>query len=208
MGINEYDPETGRETVKTVTKTTDKPKHTEEEVRALKLAALNRRWRDKTKCCTATIELVKEACADGCTIGNICAVLGISVWQFRHWKDTIPAFAEAVQGGRMIEHDRLVNRLVEMALKGNVACLIFALKSRHNYNDSGTGTAVIENRVQVIFQLPDAMKPEQYLKTLAATAEVIKPDDVTRALAKPGVRGKVLKQLSMERKEMADAGKE
>ncbi len=173
-------------------------KMTPEERREVALKAIHARWKDKTKVTPATLELVREACADGATVGNICAVLGISDWTFRHWKDTVPAFAEAAKAGRGIEHDRLANKLVEMALQGNVACLIFALKSRHNYNDAGIGNAVIENKVAITFQLPDAMKPEQYLRTLAATAEVIKPADAARALAKPGVKGKVLKELGKE----------
>ena len=42
---------------------------------------------------------------------------------------------------------------------------------------------------------------DDYLKTLTVSAEVIKPGDAARALAKPGVKGKVLKQLGMERGE-------
>ena len=176
---------------------TVKKTDTPEEISEKKRRAIMARWKDKTRVTPATLELVREACADGATVGNICAVLGISDWTFRHWKDKYPEFAEAVKAGRSIEHDRLANKLVEMALEGNVACLIFALKSRHNYNDAGTGT-VIENKVAITFQLPAALAPEQYLKTLTATAEVITPGDAARVLAKPGVKGKVIKALAME----------
>ncbi len=177
-----------------VTKKATSPKLTPEEIREKNRRAIMARWRDKTKVTAATLELVRGACADGATVGNICAVLGISDWTFRHWKDTVPAFAEAVKAGRMIEHDRLVNKLVEMALHGNVACLIYCLKARHGLLDNQVNS-VIENKVAITFQLPDAMKPDQYLKTLTATAEVVKPDQVTRVLAKPGVKGKVLQEL-------------
>jgi len=192
--VNEYDPSTGAETVKTIT---EKPKQTEEERRDAARRAIMARWKDKTQVTPATLELVREACADGATVGNICAVLGISDWQFRAWRDKYPEFAEAVKAGRMIEHDRLVNKLVSMALDGNVACLIYCLKARHGLLDNQVNN-VIENKVAITFQLPDAMKPEQYLKTLAATAEVIAPGDAGRALAKPGIKGKVLKELGTE----------
>jgi hypothetical protein len=64
------------------------------------------------------------------------------------------------------------------------------------------GAAVqVENKVAITFSLPDSLAPAAYLKTLTATAEVIAPDDAARALAKPGVKGKVLKALEMERAE-------
>lgn len=144
------------------------------------------------------IELVRLACEIGATKKRICEVLDVSESKFdKFMKD--PDFATAVKGGRQYEHDSLVNKLVELALKGNPGCLIFALKSRHNYNDAGNGTAtVVENRVSVNFVLPDSLRPEQYLQTLTATAQVIAPGDAARALAAPGVKGKVLKQLAME----------
>lgn len=86
------------------------------------------RWKDKTKVCAPTIELVKHACAMGATVGRICDVLEISERTFYRFMDTSPEFAAAVKSGRSIEHDRLCNKLVEMALLGNVPCLIFALK--------------------------------------------------------------------------------
>jgi hypothetical protein len=184
---------------------TEKPKLTPEEISAKNRAAIMARWKDKTRVTPATLELVREACADGATVGNICAVLGISDWQFRAWRDKYPEFAEAVKAGRMIEHDRLVNKLVSMALDGNVACLIYCLKARHGMMDNQVNQ-VIENRVAITFSLPDALAPADYLKTLAATAEVIAPGDAARALAKPGIKGKVLKQLSMERSKETQDG--
>ncbi len=160
------------------------------------------RWKDKTQCTPVVLELVRMACAEGATVGSICAYLDISERKFYSWMDKFPEFAATVKAGRAIEHDRLVNKLVNMALMGNVPCLIFALKSRHNYVDSGVGAAtLVENKVSINFTLPDAMKPDDYLKTLTVSAEVIQPGDAARALAKPGVKGKVLKQLEMERGE-------
>jgi hypothetical protein len=145
------------------------------------------------------IELVHLACGTGATIQRICEVLDIPEKKFRRFMGD-PDFKTAVQAGRQYEHDALVNKLVEVALKGNVAALCFALKSRHNYNDTGSGNAVIENKVAITFQLPGALSPEKYLQTLSATAEVIKPEDVTRALAQPGIKRQVMKQLAMEEK--------
>jgi hypothetical protein len=176
-------------------KNPEKPKQTPEAKREAARRAITARWRDKTKPGPAALELIRDACAEGATVGNICAVLNISRDTFYRWKDMYPAFAEAIKEGRSIEHDRLVHQLVSMALAGSVPCLIYALKARHGMLDNQVNH-VVENKVSVNFILPDALKPEDYLKTLTATAEIVKPDDVTRALAKPGVRGKVLRQLS------------
>lgn len=154
------------------------------------------RWKDKTKVCPATIELVRHACAMGAAVGRIVDVLAISERTFYRFMDTSPEFAAAVKSGRSIEHDRLCNKLVEMALQGSVPSLIFALKSRHNYVDSGVGaTTLVENKVSITFTVPDSLKPEQYLQTLTATAEVIAPGEAARALSKPGVKRAVLKEL-------------
>lgn len=157
--------------------------------------------RDKTEVSPEMLELVRHACAEGATVLSICAALDISEKTFYKIMGKSPEFAAAVKAGRGIEHDRLVNKLVEVALKGNVTALIFALKSRHNYNDAGNGTAVIENKVSVNFVLPDSLPPEAYLKTLTAKAEIIQPEQVTRALARPGVKGKLLRELAMEGKD-------
>jgi len=180
-------------------KNPDKSKMTQEEKADAARRALAVRWKDKTKVTPATLDLVKHACASGATVGNIIDVLEISERTFYRFMDQSTEFAAAVKSGRSIEHDRLVNKLVEMALMGNVPSLIFALKSRHNYVDSGVGAAtLVENKVAITFQLPDALKPEDYLKTLTATAEVIKPGDAARVLAKRGVKGAVMKQLAGE----------
>lgn len=178
---------------------TDKPM-TEQERREEMRRRIMIRWRDKTKVTPATLELVKHACADGATVSNICHVLEINEHTFYRWKDTVPEFANAVREGRRIEHDRLVNKLTEVALAGNVTALIFALKSRHNYVDSGVGAAtLVENKVAITFQLPDSLSPKQYLETLTAGATTIAPSDARRALDKPGVKTKVMKELGMEK---------
>ncbi|MBY0506445.1 MAG: hypothetical protein K2X03_21180 [Bryobacteraceae bacterium] len=143
----------------------------------------------------AAIELVRHACSVGATVARICEVLDIPESKFKRFM-LHPPFAAAVKAGRQIEHDALVNKLTELALGGSVTALIFALKSRHNYNDSGNGTAtLVENKVSVNFVLPDALKPTEYLQTLVASAEVIAPGDAARALAKPGVKKAVIRQL-------------
>jgi len=167
------------------------------------------RWRkadpNRNKPTADAVALVSLACSMGATVGRICEVLDISPKKFRKFMQESPEFAEAVKAGRSIEHDALVNKLTEVALSGNVAAICFALKSRHNYVDQGAGTAaLVENTVSINFVLPDSLSPEKYLKALTVSAQIIAPDAVTGALEQPGVKNKVLRQLSIERSE-ADA---
>ncbi len=139
-------------------------------------------------------EIIETASEEGCTVLNICAALGIGRETFTRWRDQYPHIEAAFRAGRGREHDRLVNKLTEMALRGNVTAIIFSLKSRHNYIDSGVG-AVVENKVAITFQLPGSLSPEEYLKTLTAQTEVIRPEQAEKALAQPGVKRAVIRQL-------------
>jgi transposase-like protein len=172
-----------------------KPKLTPEELSAIKRRAIMARWKDRTVPPKNAAEIIRDAVAEGATVQNIAAAFGISRETFYKWKDNFPEFAEAVKQGRQIEHDRLVNKLVEMALGGNVSCLIYALKARHGLLDNVINH-VVENKVAITFQVPDSLKPEEYLKTLTAAAEVIPPDAAQKALSQPGVKKKVLRQIS------------
>jgi hypothetical protein len=168
---------------------------TPEERREQARKAIAARWGNTKKPPLNIAEIIEDACSEGATVQSICAVMSICRETWYKWRDTYPEIDAAYKRGRSVEHDRLVNKLVEVALKGNVAAICFALKTRHNYVDSGVGAA-IENKVQINFQLPGALKPEEYLKTLTATAEIIPPATAEKALAKPGVKRAVIRQLT------------
>lgn len=67
-----------------------------------------------------------------------------------------------------IEHDRLVAKLHELAMDGNLAAAIFALKARYSYREGepfeGGGSAVHVN-----INLPSAMMPDDYCKMVDVT---------------------------------------
>ncbi|XHC09064.1 hypothetical protein ABWH98_16105 [Labrenzia sp. ac12] len=63
--------------------------------------------------------------------------------------------------GRAKEHDRLVAKLRELAMEGNAAAVIFALKARHAYRE-GEGVEGSSTNVLVNINLPSAMTPEEY----------------------------------------------
>lgn len=51
------------------------------------------------------------------------------------WLETYPELKAAMEEGKDAEHQKLVTQLMAMATKGNIAAVIFALKSRHGYRE-------------------------------------------------------------------------
>ena len=69
-----------------------------------------------------------------------------------------------MQLGLAKEHHALRSVLIEKALAGDVACLIFALKARHGYREHAPVEQ--DSRVSVQINLPGAMSAEQYREAI------------------------------------------
>ena len=63
--------------------------------------------------------------------------------------------------GHANEHDRLVAKLHDLAMEGNVTAVIFALNACHAYLE-GEAPEGSSTNVQVNINLPSAMTPEEY----------------------------------------------
>jgi hypothetical protein len=138
-------------------------------------------------------EVIRQASENGCTTKQIAGAFGVSRGIFDRWVNDYPDIAAAYRDGRKVEHDVLVGALYGAAIKGNITAAIFLLKARHGYTDQGG--VVVENRVSINFQLPAALSPEEYVRSIAATAEAVPPEKAARLLAD----GKVKKALRDER---------
>jgi hypothetical protein len=68
----------------------------------------------------------------------------------------------ALEAGRAEEERTLVENLRVMATKGNVVAAIFLLKARHGYREGD----VLDQRPNVIINLPDAVTADTYLRHL------------------------------------------
>lgn len=79
-----------------------------------------------------------------------------------------PEVQEALDRGRAKEHDKLVAKLHELAMEGNVTAVIFALKARHAYRE-GEAPEDGSTNVQVNINLPSAMTPEEYQRMVDVT---------------------------------------
>lgn len=137
-------------------------------------------------------EIVRQASENGCLVGQIATALGVSRTTFGVWRERFPEIDAAYREGHKVEHDALVGKLFAMAMTGNVTAILFSLKARHGYQD--TGGVVVENKVSINFQLPAALSPADYVKTIAATSELVPPELGEKFVAVPEVKQALKKE--------------
>lgn len=114
--------------------------------------------------------------ATGHNVRGIAAYFGVSTETFNRWMEEDAEIAEQFAAGRDQERMVLHNALfVQATQKGNSSAAMFLLKARHGYREGDQSDQ--SNRVQVVFNLPGAMTPEQY-KTIEAVAKP-KPERLT-----------------------------
>jgi hypothetical protein len=104
---------------------------------------------------------IEKAAADGASMGGIATTLGIDQEILRRWIDEDPALKEAIDRGREAERHVLHSGLVQAAHSGNIVAAMFLLKARHGYREGDQGDTA--NRVSITFNLPGALKPEQFM---------------------------------------------
>ena len=115
----------------------------------------------------ADLEAVENLAGKGLGIKVIASALGVSFEHFRQQRHKDVALETAYQKGKAKLYQDLVSKLVEKALAGNVACLIFACKALIGVNEAGP-----EDRgpaVAVQINLPAAMSDEQYGRLVQMT---------------------------------------
>lgn len=103
---------------------------------------------------------VEEAASKGASIIGIASYVGVSKTVLNRWLDEQPALKEAIDRGRERERNVLHSKLTEAAENGNIVAAIFLLKARHGYVEGAQGESA--NRVSITFNLPGALKPEQF----------------------------------------------
>ena len=143
------------------------------------------------------LEIITESAQNGCTQMQIAKALGVSTVTFNLWKERHPELREALVAGRGVEHDRLVGKLFDLGMKGNVTACIFLLKSRHGYVE---GVPLVQNSVSVNFTLPGAMTAEQYVRTLTAEARMVEPKEAQKLAANKKVKKALKNDYYRERK--------
>jgi hypothetical protein len=122
-----------------------------------------------TELTRAGYELIEQLASRGLAVSTIAKALGLSTEMFRRIRAFDDRAREALETGTAIEHDMLVGKLHEAAMRGEIVAIIFALKSRHGYRDSTPVIRESESRVKVEIQLPAALTPEQYARVIDVT---------------------------------------
>ena len=115
------------------------------------------------------VEVAHTMAASGSHQRSIAKALGVSYQVWLRWKDEYPELQDAVDQGRAVEHDVLVNVLIKAATENkNVTAAIFLLKTRHGYRENEQ----LDNgpKIQINFELPGAVDPATYEKEILQKA--------------------------------------
>ncbi len=120
------------------------------------------------------LQIVEELAARGVAEATIAKALRMGKDGFRGVRRRQPEVQEALDRGRAIEHDRLVGKLFDTAMEGNVVAGIFLLKARHGYREGEPLEGGTSN-VQVNINLPSAMSPDEYRTMVGVNPNPTKP---------------------------------
>ena len=105
---------------------------------------------------------ITQFAAEGYSSVGIAQKIGVGRKTLERWLDDEPALREALEIGRERERYSLHNFLYREAMeKGNATAAMFLLKARHGYKEGDQTEQA--NRVQIVFSLPAALKPEQFI---------------------------------------------
>lgn len=117
------------------------------------------------------LKLVEDLAARGLHLDTIASTLGMHPATFRLVRQRQPEVQWALERGLAKEHDFLVGKLHELAKKGNVVAILFALKARFGYRE-GVATEVNVNvNTGGVLVVPERESVEQYLERLRIAAE-------------------------------------
>lgn len=110
------------------------------------------------------LEIIEEMAATGYREVDIARALDTSWQVFNRIRQENESVANAFEAGRGREHQALVSKLYEKAMKGDTVAALFLLKTRHGYREGH----VVEHRsnVDVRLILPEALPAESYGKVV------------------------------------------
>lgn len=113
--------------------------------------------------------------ADGVNKKGLAFGLGTTVETLNRWLEIYPDLQQAIDEGREREHKALHNALYKAAVDGgNVTAAIFLLKARHGYREGDQSE--VANKVSISFQLPGAMRLEDFTKDVTPSKKEIAND--------------------------------
>ena len=107
---------------------------------------------------------ITDLASRGFSERDIARSLGVSAGTWTRIKDENPEAQDALDEGRSVEHLALYGRLYQKAMDGDIVALLFLLKCRHGYRETLDMTQT--NAVQIVFQIPAALAPDEYAKLI------------------------------------------
>ncbi len=121
-----------------------------------------------------SVAAVIAACRRGVPETKLAEALGINYRTWMRVREEDERIADILVESRKIEEEELVSLLLNKARNGDLTATIFALKSRHAYRDMGTPGGGVEQRVNVIINLPPpAANEEEFSRFINVTPEVV-----------------------------------
>lgn len=131
-----------------------------------------RRDRRKYLIPDASVAIVIAACRKGVPETKLAQALGINYRTWMRVREEDERIADALAETRKIEEEELVSLLLDKARNGDLTAMIFALKSRHGYRDMGTPGGGVEQKVNVVINLPaPAANEEEFSRMINVTPE-------------------------------------
>jgi len=123
----------------------------------------NPRGASKKRLQPRDLSVLTELASRGVHLPDIARAVGFGRNLFREYLATHEEAQNAIDEGRQMLRDKLVNALVTKALNGDTIALIFACKCLAGLRENDQPN---DSRPQVTINLPGAMSVEQYAKGL------------------------------------------
>lgn len=116
------------------------------------------------------LAIIRKMAANGCKLETIAGALGCSHDALEACRRRQPEVQEALDAGRAVMHDELVDILMQQARAGQFVPAIFLLKSRFGYREG----AQLEVAVDLggVLVVPADMSVEDYIARKAAAGEI------------------------------------
>lgn len=103
---------------------------------------------------------------NGLKESTAATALGVPLHEFRRVITKNPEAKALWQEALSVERDALINALFNKAMEGDSKSAQFLLAARHGMSEKQTETP--GERVNITFQLPAALNPDQYTKLIKA----------------------------------------
>lgn len=113
------------------------------------------------------LTVIEAMARDGFSMVSIAKALRIDQVTLRQIRRRDPAVQEALDLGLAANERELVNLLMQQARDGQVVPAIFLLKAKHGFREGEHREPPVPN---ITINLPGAMKPEDYMKSITIKA--------------------------------------